>query len=279
MSVVKTITKSRGTHGSAASKGERKYGFDLLVVTDDLNDGPETVGNALGFSVFDTYNFGNDSDPYARLKEIGITRSSASPYIWEVTLDFDTNVEDWDENPLARPTVIDYDFQPYERVATTDVATGKPIVNAAGMPFDPPIMVEDSRLVISFERNELVFPLSTAVAYQNATNSDAWFGLSPNQAKMLITGKFSKEGGYEFYAMRYEAHVRWETWTQQVLNVGLTNKDGSPCTEKDGETAVSEPAPLSTAGTQLSWPIDPTEINFLPFTVLNSLPFTALGLP
>lgn len=279
MSVIQVITKARGSRGTATSKGETRYGYDLQVVTDDVADGAQTVGDALGFSVFDTYQFGNDSDFFSRLKQIDIQRSTDSPFVWDVAVDFDSEVEDWDENPLLRPTIIDYDFEPYERVATTDVVTNQPIVNAAGVPFDPPILIPDTRLVISFERNELVFPLAAAVAYQNATNSDPWFGLLPYQGKMVITGKFTKEGGYDFYAMRYECHVKWDTWVEMVLNAGMTNKDGSPCTEKDGTTQVSEPVPLSTGGAQLAWPINPASINYLPFNVLRQLPFAALDLP
>lgn len=280
MSIIKTITKARGSAGHASSDGERKYGFALQVVTDDPADGPQTIGAALGFAPFDSYGFGNDNDPLAHARIISITRPGDSPYIWDVEVDYDTSVEDWDEDPLARPTVIDYDFQPYERVATyTTDATPQPIVNAARIFFDPGPMIDDSRLTIIMQRNELVFPLATAIQYQNAVNSDSWFGLAPGQGKVLINGQYTKESGYSFYAMRYEIHVRWETWTLYVLNQGMTQRSGKPCTQEDGTTPVSEPVPLDGSGSQLPWPIDLTAVKYLPFNVLNQLPFSALSLP
>lgn len=280
MSVVSVITKARGSSCQADSDGRRQYTIKLQVVTDDVSDGPQTVGDALGFEPFDEYGFGNDSDPEAHAKEIEITRSSDSPFIWDVTVNYDTTVEDWDENPLARPTVIDYSFVQFQRVAAQDI-NQKAIINSAGRYFDPPIEVDDSRLVITMTRNELVFPLANAIAYQDATNSDAWFGLAPGQAKVNnITGKFTKEGGYNFYECVYEFQVRWETWTLNVLDQGLYTKGsgkGEPCKDDDGN-AVTEPVPLDGAGNQLSNP-NFSNCVFLPFNVYRQLPFSALALP
>lgn len=279
MSVVQVITKARGSAGQADSDGRFRYTINLQAITNDTADGPQTVAAGLGFAPFDQYGFGHDDDPECHAKSIDIRRSTDSPYIWDVTVEYDSEVQDWDENPLARPTVIDYSFSKYQEVYWQDV-NNNPVVNAAGIYFDPPIERDQSRLLITMTRNELVFPLANALAYQDATNSDAWFGCAIGTCKMNnITGKFTKEAGISFYECVYEVEVRYEGWQHKILNQGLTQAGGQPCTEEDGTTAVSEPVPLSATGAQLAWPVDPTLINFVTRTPYRSLPFAALALP
>jgi hypothetical protein len=280
MSVVRVITKSRGTGGRADSSGRRGYALRFQAVTNDLADEAQTVGLALGFEPFDEYHFGNGSDALCHAKSIEIERSSDSPYIWDIDVEFDNQVEDWDQNPFLRPTVVDYGFVQNEEVYWVDVF-GNPVTYSNRLYCDPPLTRDQSRLHITMTRNELVFPFLTALAYQDSTNSDVWFGCGIGQAKVMnISGKFTKESGFSFYECVYEFQIRREGWTQQPLNQGLVQRNGKPCTEKDGNTPVNEPVPLDEDGMQLAWPLDdPEEITYQTFYPYLELPFAALALP
>lgn len=283
MSVVQIKTRARGTRARASSDGQRQYGLSFTVVTNDLNDGPQTVGAALGLEPFDEYSFGNDFDPLAHAKDIEIRRSTDSPYVWEVDVDFDTHVEDWDENPLNRPTVIDYHFVQFQRPCWQDVNL-QGVVNSAGRYFDPPPEIDDSRLVITMTRNEPIFNTALAIAYQDAVNSDPWFGFTTGQVKVNnITGTFRKESGQSFYEVVYEFQVRYEGWQLSILDQGLYQKGsgskGTPCMDDQTPSQpVTEPVPLDGSGNQLSNPSF-SNVVFKTFTVYRQLVFANLGLP
>src|SRR5690242_12791564 len=130
MAVVQVITKSRGTGGSGTSKGDRRFALHFQVITDDLADGPQVVLSALGLSPFSVYAFGNDFDPGARAKDISCTRNEDDPYHWDVEVEFDSQVEQYPENPLDRPTLVAYSFAQYQRPVWKDI-NGKGILNSA----------------------------------------------------------------------------------------------------------------------------------------------------
>lgn len=282
MAVVQVITKARGTSGSAMSKGERKYTLRFQVITNDLNDGPQTVGAALGITPFNLYSYGNDLDTGARAKEISIVRGDDDPYHWEVEIDFDSDVEQFPEDPLSRPTVVSYSFAQFQQPVWKDV-NGQSIVNSAGFYFDPPVEVDQSRLIVTMTRNEPVFDPAVAVNYQDGVNSDPWYGFSAGTVKVQsITGTLEQENGEWFWRVVYEFHVRWDGWTLSVLDQGLYQKGGSgqnpkPCTDNSGNQLV-EPALLDGAGNQLANPSPATAV-YRNFTVYRSVAFASLALP
>lgn len=280
MAIVKVITKNRGLSGESESKGSRRFAVHYQVVTDDLNDGPQTVGIALGLSPFDVYGYGNDVDPGARAKTIRIERSEDDPYHWDVEISYDSNVEQFPDDPLSRPTLIAYSFAQFQQVATKDV-NGKAIVNSAAFYFDPPPEIDQSRLVITMTRNEPIFDPILAVAYQDSINEDYWFGFAPGLVKIQnLNGTPEQENGQYFYRVVYEFHVRWDGWKLSVLDQGFYYRDGSGShVIKDADSQpIVEPALLDGSGGILSSP-SPATAKYLNFDVYRSTTFGNLGLP
>ena len=67
------------------------------------------------------------------------------------------------QNPLLQPIDVKWSNRSQEIVADIDI-NGNPVVNTAGDPFDPPLMEDDPRPVLTIVRNEAIFNQARAVA-------------------------------------------------------------------------------------------------------------------
>ena len=110
--------QKRGMEGSWTSIGERQYTTVLQCLSDDPFDNQVTVleatcaylGIPIGVPSFVIFNIGNGFDFFARLKKM-TARCTASGSVgeykeWLVTLEYDSNAEQQQDNPLLRPTQI-----------------------------------------------------------------------------------------------------------------------------------------------------------------------------
>lgn len=181
------------------------------------------------------------------------------------------------EDPLRRPPDISYSFAKYGVVVEEDTE-GKPVVNSAKQVFDPPVEIDDSRPTVVIERNERTFSFAMAVDYQDAVNSDTWWGLEAGIAKMMqITGQPSVENGISFYRVRYEIELRREGWKKRILDRGFYERiDGKlKVIKDDDQTSSPEPDLLDGKGRVLKKDADPV---FLEFDVYKKRPFNRLRL-
>jgi hypothetical protein len=153
--------------------------------------------------------------------------------------------------------------------------------NSAKLPFDPPLMTEVSRAVLSITKN---MPLETAtLAYilelKNAVNLLEWRGVPPRCAKVL---KVEHDGGKErngvlFVATHWEIGLDFDTWDLRALDAGYgrladrTNPGPPPFQETKyfrftdvyGEP-LDEPVPLNGHGQPLNPDDPPVFIRFVP---------------
>ena len=271
--------------GKTDSSFKRSYTRVFEVLSDDFADGPITVAAAVGLGLGNTYQSGNDVDLGAFVQDIEAREVERGQEIglWNVTVQYGgvdptQGGENADGNPLNKPIEVRWGSERYERVVDEDI-NGDPIVNSAGDPFDPPLVIDDSRPVLQITRNEATFDAGLADAYKDTINSEPWRGNDAKTWKVAeITGKreFHAEFGY-YYVVDYEFHFRPETWTKRVLNQGMRAKSGSTrkaIATSDG-TPISTPVPLDAAGAALA--PDGTPI-WLEFEVYPSVAFSVFNL-
>jgi hypothetical protein len=278
-----------GRQGSVDTKNVRNYTRTFRVITDSMVDGPFQVTDIPPPfpSIFSFY-----SDPAGGI-DLGafctkITpRQTDEPFVWIVTCEFSSKVDnpeqaqagDTDKDPLTRPSVVKWSMAKFQRVLDRDV-NDDPIVNSAGERFDPPIEIDDSRPVLSITRNEPTIDPANIVAYQDAVNTDTFFGCDPGTAKIdSIEAESAFENGTFYWKVSYTIHFRREGWDVQPLDQGYHHLiAGVPTVNRDPQSGNPYPAPrlLDGSGNLLGTGADPV---FLDFEAYKEMPFAPLALP
>lgn len=184
-------------------------------------------------------------DVYARVKNIQVTQHDEKPALFTATVKFDTKYDllsNRQQNPLNRPPRYFLELMQFERPVVKDI-DGKPIQNACGQPFDPPLMQDDSRQVLVAVRNvSSIFELTALQqVYKDAINTNPFYGAKPRQAKVvsITSGEQKFEGDVAYYevAIRIAFKENGETWVREVLNTGMSRFIRKE-TETEGETNV-----------------------------------------
>lgn len=227
------------------------------------------------------------SHPYywpARVKSISINPEGDDDKIWLATVNYATDVPDESEhpeNPLDAPPEIAWSFQQFQRVADKDT-DGEPIINKANEQFDPLPEVDDSRLVLSYSRNEASFPVNLAIQYMDAVNSDTWNGVEAGKVKCQSINATrqhvaTEEGVQYYWSVSYEFHFRYDDWDLHILNQGYrTTLDGEYESASDSEgRPLNAPVLLDSDGQELTEGADPV---FLDFEVYRRLPFATFNI-
>lgn len=199
------------------------------------------------------------------------------------------------ENPLARRAGISWDLETTTEPIESDIE-GKPIMNSAGEPFDPPIEMPFSIPILRIARNEAQSNIAQIIAYaggRGATNTDSFFGAQPHEALCRIIRESQQvEGTYTYWRREYEFAFRQVDrekglvgWSLRMLNQGYRidtgddDADGNPIYEliKDASgVPLSEPACLSEDGKKVVRKENAVWLEFRPHPQLS---FGALGLP
>lgn len=218
------------------------------------------------------------TDPYAYAKKLTATEESQSfgQKTWIVQAEYDTSVDpnQNEENPLDRPGIDEWSFAQFQTIADKD-KDGDAITTEPGEVFDPPIDKDASNLVLSYSRNEANFPVSLAVQYQDAINSDSFLGVAQRKVKcQSIQATKVFEGEYVYYQCRYEFHFRAVGWQKEILHRGTLVRPGA------GQTPVqlppgSDPVLLAADGTRLP-DGDPAE--YITKYVYEELPFSTFNI-
>ncbi len=259
-------------------KGQRSYTRKFEVITSGLADA-YSVKQATGIPRRGDVLL---TDTDARVKSVAPEQNDDNPYLWIVTVEYDTTTNpEQEENPLDRPAEVTWSFTQFQRIAEKDV-NGEALLNSAGYYFDPPPEIDDSRPVLTITRNEPAFNASQAIDYQDAVNSDSFLGFEPYQAKVAnitATRQFEKVW---YWKVTYEFHFRREQWTLEILDQGRWRAGRKAIRQKNEAgteipgTHVTDPVPLDGNGEPLA---DPTPDNavFLPFDVYKEREFSAFN--
>jgi hypothetical protein len=228
-------------------------------------------------------------------------RSLDEPRWWEVTCTYSNDGakfgdaakeqsdkgnkdSDKENNPTSRPPRVTTTWERYVFPAVVDV-NGKPIVNSAGEPFDPPNEVEDLRPVISVTVVKEKFNPADALPFAGAVNDDNFLGIPPGLARLAgLSATTIQEGGRTLQEVTYEFHVNFLGWELKVLDVGFRQKkdDGTLVEiEVKGDTTgrvrkLSSPWPLDGKGKAQAAGNAPVVLSF---QVYPKKGFGGLGLP
>lgn len=214
---------------------------------------------------------------------ISSTPSCTDPWKgWTITAEYSSAVE-MNVDPTQDAMQIRVYTEQFQKPAVFD-KNGNKIVNSAGDPFDPPLMMDDSRRVISLVRNVAAYP-SWVLSYQDAVNSDTFTvrgitysaGVGKVQSVAISDGQIRND--IPFYTVEVLIHLQKNGWILQPLDVGFRELGyGGDLINilNPGDTErPSAPVPLDGSGHQLSNPSTTNNV-LLSYSVYDTQPFSVL---
>lgn len=305
MAVIEVTEHPDGRNGSLNELQEREYTRVFTVKTSSPLDGPEVVGDAPGLPrIYEPYAPPSGETDLGCLVRQITPEPTDSPVIWKVTVKYSSAIDSLlNANPLLRPAEISYSAMGVAIPIEWDLE-GKLIRNTAGEPFDPPLEIEDNRLVMRISVNRPTYDALRFLPFLGSINSKTFLGLKPYSTKCVrLDGTRQHENGKLFWRIDSEFHIRWirkpgntkritpapaggeppnayRSWTAWLLNRGYnckplsTNGKLLPCLNAQAQP-VSAPVPLAEDGTQLPFTGNPL---FLGFDYLPERDFNELNL-
>ncbi len=271
----------------------RRYRRSFQVLCDVRDQDPTVVLNADGLPrMYDAYVSldGSILDARALVADLEPEQDSENPYRWIVRAEYQSvtldpallreaagkkfnqpgGVQPDDVNPLQKIPEVRWSFVSFTRPLVVDLVTGEVPVNSAGEPFDPPIEVDDSRLVLSYKRNVATINPSQYILYKDAVNTDLVLGVSPGQVKLADISATRRTEPFIYFEESLTLHFRsvyeqsvilmagfdvnWEPWQPTVLDQGYyeLQSDGTKKLIRDTQgQPLSSPSLLNGYGKQL----------------------------
>lgn len=301
------LTEDRDGSAFTAS-GDRdytqKYRVKALYKTVSKDDVCRAVGIPAPWSKYVPFSVGLKADAASLLVDI-----SASPQVkddwqfWVVTCRYSTRLPasgppklpnstklgfetDGTQNKpwLERPEA-EWDDETINEAFPKDL-TGKPYLDTAGIPLNPPPTRPVSCPVLFVRKNLETYSPDTYGRYAYAINSDSWLGYAPKTVKCYpVKAKLAWRGSIPFWMANFKfvflpkiitGDGRNRTWQTSVLSKGimeLKSINGQPkkaefIYTRTGRATV--PQLLSKEGAYTTTPY------YIPFTDYQELPFNQL---
>lgn len=276
MSVDTVYELFTGRQGRDDWSRHRTFTRQFEVYTTDPSDGPNTAGFTLALPRLGDP---HPENPFAVMVAIVPVQDEADPLRWIVTIEYDSAPEvpgalqpegaatvpggaigpgNIPDNPLARPTVWKVTFQTVQEVARSGFEVDNagniaflptPITNSAGFLYDPPIMIEVSRPLVTATRNVAFNPNLHVADVSDTVNSLPWRGIPPRCGRIVGAETESKfENGVNFWSLTYNIAVKWDTWDARPLDAGtmeriiLGDDINNPGTKLSKLQAILDPA-------------------------------------
>jgi hypothetical protein len=264
-------------------KGVRRYSRQFLLETTARTDGPYAVGSDSSLPRIGTVH-NEDATAYC----VNLTVNNVKPWKWWiVTADYSSERE-ITENPLSEPAAITWTSEQFQKRAVLD-RVGNGIVNSAGDPFDPPLMMDDSRRVVTISKNLAVVP-AWILTYQDAVNSSSFIvdgitvGAGFAKVQSVTVGETQRRNGTAFRVVTLVMHLQKTGWALTHEDVGFREiGDGTGYGDRqnilnDGDDErPTAPVALDGAGNHQASPTAST-IEVLSFDVYEQKDFTVLPL-
>ena len=282
---VEYIGEAPGGRSAQNTKGVRTYIRKFRLRTTTQADGPFAVGSNASLPVI-----GNTHPEDANAYCVSIQVENTDPWAgWTVTANYSTEQE-LNTNPTSDPAVITWSTEQFQRVAVFD-NDGDLILNSAGDPFDPPAMMDDSRRVVTVQKNLAVVP-TWILDYQDAVNSDAFtvdgvsIGIGKAKMQNVSVGPVERRSSTTFRSVNFTIHLQRDGWALQPLDAGFrefVTTDSVPEPElknilnRGDQQPVAAPVPLDGNGKALDNP-SPTNCVFLTYNVYKTRTFSTLPL-
>lgn len=234
MSVISVDENFAGRRGSISGHAVYSYTRVFNVQTDSELDGPQVVLSAEGIPQFYApYSSGNDYNPAALAKSITPQISSDCRTFWTVTVEYDTALDQSQQNqanfpnPTDRPIQVSYTSATYTIPVLEDIDGLAANKNNVGDTFDPPLTQEVSRPVLQITKNQADFDPAVKYDYENAINSDEFQGAA---AKTVLCRRIDAQLQFEnvpgtgqvpFWQVTYVFEHNRDQWNPvKVLNEG-----------------------------------------------------------
>jgi len=222
----------------------RKYERVFRAITNNSGDGPAEIFTETGLpgllaSYVDAN--GNAVDTGAILRNIRIEQEDDNPFFWTVRCEYSSEPYDVQQrteeqqDPLSRPPIFSVGTSRVQRVFDHD-AWGQPVVTSAGAPFSPLPEADDTRIVLTVERNESSPDWLTILSYQDAVNSDSFLGFPPGTGKVKIEAQSMYENNSYYWKLTYTFELRnfvtiqgtqWYGWDTHILDRGFYALDAN----------------------------------------------------
>lgn len=268
----RTATNNRGT---------RTYTRAFRLTTSDRTDNAANVGSNASLPIIGNTHPG-DAKAFCVQLNVKCVRGWR---IWEVTAEYDTTRE---LNTVAAsdPARITWDSEQFQRPLVED-RNGDAIVNSAGELFADPATIDDSRRVVTVEKNLAVVP-TWILDYQDAINSDTFsvdgVSIAIGCAKMqkVTVGPKEERNNTVFRTVTFTMALQRDTWKLRLLDAGYVVKKAAAPTEReaatmDDGTDPKEPMLLDGNGRPLANP-SPANAVFREFDVYKQRAFSTLPL-
>ena len=263
------------------SKGIRTYERGFRLTTSARTDNAANVGSNASLPIIGNTHPG-DGTAYCTDLRVRCVRGWR---IWEVTASYSSERQ-LSTTPTSDVARITWDSEQFQRVAVED-RNGDGITNSAGEFFDPPASIDDSRRVVTVEKNLAVVP-SWILDYQDAVNSDQFtvdgITIAIGCAKMqkVTVGAKEERNGTAFRTVRFTMALQRDGWALKILDAGYTKKKAADPTKReqailDDGTDPKLPILLDGNGDVLDNP-SPANAVFRTFNVYKQRAFSSLPL-
>lgn len=215
-----------------------------------------------------------------------VTISNYAPFAgWKAVVTY-SNEREIRDNPLDEPARISWDGEEFQKPAVKD-KNGDAILNSAGDPYDPPVMVDDTRIAATITKNVASVP-EWWLSYKDAVNSDAFVldGLPIPEGvaklKRQSISEMQTQNDVDYYTVTLVMHFNEDGWKATPLDAGFrriysgTSRELITLENEDGEKEYPPaPVPLDGSGVELADPTPDTAI-YREHEVYNKKPFSVL---
>lgn len=163
------------------------------------------------------------SHPFCWVQSITFDQESGYR-LWVVDATYSSEFETT-ENPLDMPAAVDWGGEQYQEPLLIDVY-GDLVVNSAGDPFDPPIMRDFSRRVVTVVKN-LADPPAWLLDSEDVINSSDFVldgvNIPARCAKMqqVTISRRNYQNGVSFRQVSMLIHLNKDTWQFKQLDAGF----------------------------------------------------------
>jgi hypothetical protein len=238
--------------GAVDAKGVRTYTrkFMVLMNTSGGVDGPPAPWIGLPIARYDP--FPEDAGALAvAVSQCELVNDTQGLY--HVSYDYssepfdkgnssgDPAQTDQETTPTSRPWVYKFSSTHGTRLLTKDIITGLPVVNSAGIPFDPVPEIPTSNLVISvtaFKDWATFDPVAKMLLYQdNINNANIALSVSPSvttqfPARTLRCTEYgatsTNENGHPFWQIDITLEYKRDGWNPlKILDCGTLYKQSA----------------------------------------------------
>jgi hypothetical protein len=308
MAVTNTYETFEGRTGSDDSKRQVSLVRSFIVQTDNVAD---DVPDLFGFNLPAMF---SQHPKYEKAFCIGRTASQMEdPHFWKITCSYNSNIDtvapsstpsasqppevasqnkgaspeekanEANENPLTRPTDVDYSTSDKEYVLDEDYfPTPRALVNGNKERFDPPIMAQRPILNMKLEYNAATF---TALEWMDRVKCVNTASFQAFGARTILLDKVSAkrvyENGTKYWRISLEFLLDRNDWDAVILNHSYRElKNGTLQTARDvaGNALPNGVILAGATGIPLAAGVSPTIANggFLLFRIYEDISFAWL---